>query len=107
MGVKLTLGAEDFAKCYGIMIIENEDFLLEVNQLAIPFDFMEKLKKWYDEYYKYTGLSMDKSKSCTKETEYLDTIGIELVKEIYNQKIFKSIDRSFIIVGAKMKYYLS
>ena len=49
--IKLTLAAEDFSKCYGILILENGDSVINIDQSKIPSDFMNRLKKWYEEYY--------------------------------------------------------
>ena len=56
--IKLTLAAEPFAKCFGILILENGDYMIEIDQSKIPTDFLSRLKKWYEEYYQYTGMSV-------------------------------------------------
>ena len=37
--IKLTLAAEDFSKCYGILILENGDYMVNIDQSKIPTDF--------------------------------------------------------------------
>lgn len=93
--IKLTLAAEPFTKCYGILILENGDYMIEIDQSNIPTIFLDKLKKWYKEYYPYTGMSLNELESRREHTEKLDVIGIELLNEIYKKRIFShlKIDR--------------
>ncbi len=93
--IKLTLAAEPFAKCYGILILENGDYMIEIDQSKIPIDFLNRLKKWYKEYYQYTGMSIKQLESYLEDTQKLDNIGVELLNEIYKNGIFSdlSIDR--------------
>ena len=42
--IKLTLFAKDFAKCYGILILENGDYMIDIDQSKIPSDFLNRLK---------------------------------------------------------------
>ncbi|WP_435263470.1 hypothetical protein [Tenacibaculum sp. nBUS_03] len=90
--IKLTLAAEPFAKCYGILILENGDYMIEIDQSKIPSDFLNRLKTWYKEYYPYTGIGLKELESHIAHTEKLDKIGIELLNEIYNDKIFSYLD---------------
>ena len=85
--IKLTLAAEDFAKCYGILILENGDYMIDIDPSKIPSEFLQRLKIWYEEYYPYTGMSITELQSHRKHTEMLDKMGIELVNEIYNKGI--------------------
>jgi len=93
--IKLTLAAEDFSKCYGIVILENGDYMINVDQSKIPSAFLNRLKKWYKEYYPYTGMSLKELESKREQTEKLDDVGIELLNEIYKNGMFKylNIDR--------------
>ena len=83
MEIKLTLAAEDFAKCYGILILEDGDYEVEVDQSKIPSDFLKRLEKWYNEYYLYTGMGLKELELHRTHTEKLDNVGIELLNEIY------------------------
>ncbi|MCR1026812.1 hypothetical protein NQT66_18480 [Cellulophaga baltica] len=91
MEIKLTLAAEDFSNCYGIMVLENGAYEIEIDQSKIPTDFMERLKAWYTEYYPYTGMTMKKLESKIEKITALDNIGIELLKELYNRKLFNNL----------------
>ena len=90
--IKLTLSAEDFAKCYGILILENGDYTIDIDQSKIPSDFLNRLKIWYEEYYPYTGMSLTELESHLTHTEKLDKMGIELLNEIYNDEIFNGLN---------------
>lgn len=90
--IKLTLAAEDFSKCYGILILENGDSVINIDQSKIPSDFMNRLKKWYEEYYPYTGMSLKELESKREHTEKLDKIGIDLLNEIYKNGIFNDLN---------------
>ena len=93
VSVKLTLAAEDFSECYGILIIKDGDLFVQIDHLEIPLEFIGKLKKWHKDYYKFTGMSIEELKLYTHEIEGLDSIGIELLKAIYRLKIFKNINK--------------
>ncbi len=90
--IKLTLAAEPFAKCFGILILENGDYMIEIDQSKIPSDFLNRLKKWYKEYYPYTAMSLKELESKREHTEKLDDIGIELLNEIYKNGIFSDLN---------------
>ncbi|EPR73768.1 MULTISPECIES: hypothetical protein [Flavobacteriaceae] len=90
--IKLTLAAEPFAKCFGILILENGDYMIEIDQSKIPTDFLSRLKKWYEDYYPYTGMSLKELESKQQHTEKLDKIGIELLNEIYENRIFSNLN---------------
>jgi hypothetical protein len=92
--IKLTLSAEPFAKCFGILILENGDYMIEIDQSKIPTDFLSRLKKWYGEYYPYTGMSLKELESKREHTEKLDKIGIELLNGIYENRIFSNLNIS-------------
>ncbi|MCR1026429.1 hypothetical protein NQT66_16525 [Cellulophaga baltica] len=92
MEIKLTLAAEDFANCYGIMILEDGAYEIEIEQSKMPTDFMERLKDWYSEYYPYTGMTIKMLESKMEQITALDNIGIELLKELYKRKIFHNLD---------------
>ncbi len=85
--IKLTLAAEDFSKCYGILILENGEYIIDIDQSKIPSDFLNRLKVWYQDYYPYTGMSLKELESYRTHTEKLDKIGIELLNEIYKNGI--------------------
>jgi hypothetical protein len=89
--IKLTLAAEPFAKCFGILILENGDYMIEIDQSKIPTDFLTRLKKWYEEYYLYTAMSLKELETHITHTEKLDRIGIELLNEIYENGIFSGL----------------
>ena len=89
--IKLTLAAEPFAKCFGILILENGDYMIEIEQSKIPIDFLNRLKIWYKEYFQYTGMSLKELETHRTHTEKLDKIGIELLNEIYENGIFSDL----------------
>ena len=89
--IKLTLAAEPFAKCFGILIIEDGDYMIEVNQSKIPTDFLNRLKLWYEEYYPYVTMSLKELETHRNHTDKLDKIGIELLNEIYKNGIFNDL----------------
>tara|TARA_B110000114_G_C14777285_1_gene271292 strand:+ start:186 stop:527 length:342 start_codon:yes stop_codon:yes gene_type:complete len=89
--IKLTLAAEDFSRCYGILILENGDYMIDIDQSKIPTDFLTRLKKWYEEYYSYTAMSLKELEIHRTHTEKLDKIGIELLNEIYENGIFSDL----------------
>ena len=90
--IKLTLAAEPFAKCYGILILENGECMIEIDQSKIPTDFLNRLKKWYEEYYPYTGMSLKELESHREHTEKLDNVGIELLNKIHKNRIFSDLN---------------
>ena len=90
--IKLTLAAEPFAKCFGILILENGDYMIEIEQSKIPTDFLNRLKIWYKEYFQYTGMSIKELENHKTHTEKLDKIGIELLNEIYENGIFSDLE---------------
>ena len=85
--VKLTLAAEDFTTCYGILIID-EDFKIEIDQSIIPEDLLNQLKTWYNEYYPYTGMSYEELQMYNEHIQELDSIGVKLLKKIYDSGVF-------------------
>ncbi|MBD3864670.1 hypothetical protein [Olleya marilimosa] len=90
--IKLTLAAEPFAKCYGILTLENGDYIIEIDQSNIPTDFLSRLKKWYEEYYPYVTMSLKELESHREHTEKLDNVGIELLNEIHKNGIFNDLN---------------
>jgi hypothetical protein len=89
--IKLTLAAEQFAKCFGILILENGDYMIEIEQSRIPADFLNRLKIWYKEYFQYTAMSLKELETHRTHPEKLDKIGIELLNEIYENGIFSDL----------------
>lgn len=92
MCINLTLAAEDFADCYGIMIIEDESFVIEIDHSKIPSELLKKLQDWYAEYYPFTGMSSAQLDLQLNKVNYLDQLGIELLKQIFDEKIFDNVD---------------
>ena len=90
--IKLTLAAEPFAECFGILILENGDYMIEIDQSKMPTDFLNRLKIWYKEYYQYTAMSLKELETHKTHTEKLDKIGIELLNEIYENRIFSDLE---------------
>ena len=90
--IKLTLAAEPFTKCYGILILENGDYMIEIEQSKIPSDFLNRLKIWYKEYYPYTAMSLKELESYREHTDKLDNVGIELLNEIHKNGIFNDLN---------------
>ena len=90
--IKLTLAAEPFAKCYGILILENGNYMIEIDQSKITTDFLSRLEKWYEEYYPYVTMSLKELESHREHTEKLDNIGIELLNEIHKNEIFSDLN---------------
>ena len=88
----LKLAAEDFARCYGLTILD-DTFLVEIDHSLIPFELMSKLKEWYSDYYKYTGMTINEISNYSEETNLLDKRGIEILVEIYKSNIFKNIEK--------------
>ena len=90
--IKLTLAAEPFAKCFGILVLENGDYMIEVDQSKIPSDFLNRLKIWYEEYYPYTGMTQKELESHRAHTNELDKTGTELLNEIYENGILSDLE---------------
>ena len=90
--IKLTLAAEPFTKCFGILILENGDYMIEIDHSEIPNGFLSRLTNWYEEYYPYTGMSLKELESKQEHIGKLDKIGIELLNEIYENKIFSNLN---------------
>jgi len=89
--MKLKLAAEIFEKCYGITILD-DDFQVDINESEISSEILVKLKKWYSEYYQYTGMSHVELKSHASEIEVLDNRGKDLLNDIYKSRIFNDIN---------------
>ena len=88
--MKLKLAAEIFAKCYGIMILD-DDFLVEINQSEIPSELLENIKKWYSEYYRFTGMSTKELELNESTIKALDIRGKKLLYDIYESSVFENI----------------
>lgn len=87
----LTLAAEDFAKCYGILILKEEDFLVEISHEEIPVNIMARLKKWYNEYYMFTGMSIKELEFHQEKIEILDKEGLDILNKIIKSDIFNDV----------------
>ena len=101
----LKLAAEDFTKCYGILVLD-DDNLIEINSSNIPQKLLLKLKKWYSNYYKFTGMSLEELALFESEINFLDEIGLELLKDISKLDMFKNVKRFIYYSRGKDKVLL-
>jgi len=88
--MKLKLSAEMLARCYGLIILD-DDFIIDINHSLIPCDLYNKLKEWYKRYHKYVTYTQKQLKEYEEETNLLDLEGEQIVKEIYEASPFENI----------------
>jgi hypothetical protein len=83
--MKLKLAAEDFSDDYGIFISDDNQYLkISLDEMNLSSDLLNDLKKWYESYYRFTGMNTEELKKYALEIDKLDELGIELLKGISN-----------------------
>ena len=84
--IEIQLVCEDFSNSYGLKIFNIEyfeDFNLIDHKLSKVL--INKLKDWYNDYFRYTGLFVDELIKHQNEIDRLDELGIGLLKEIHEE----------------------
>ena len=80
----LKLAAEDFSNSFGLSLFDNNNFHKEINlkDIDLSVEVLNKLKNWYKSYYIYTGMNETELEKYKNEIYQLDNQGIEILKEV-------------------------